>query len=81
MGSFIAKALGSLLKDEHELAECARSVASVVAFRRHRREAVTNMTTGERMFRYVIDFETAEQVEAFDTAIRRAIDHVSRGES
>lgn len=80
MGGFIASALGALLRENEELVSNARTLGGVAACRIHRREAATNLATGEKTYRWEIEFKTPEDAETFDSAVRAIVDAVTEDE-
>lgn len=79
MAGFMAQALGALFKENEELVTNAKVLGGVAACRIHRREAATNLATGERTFRWEIEFKTEEDASVFDAAVRRIVDVVTEG--
>jgi hypothetical protein len=79
MGGFMAQALSSLFKENEELVTNARILGGVAACRIHRREASTNLASGERTFRWEIEFKTEEDASTFDGALRNIVEAVTEG--
>jgi hypothetical protein len=77
MGGFMAQALGALFKENEEIIANAKALAGVAACRIHRREAATNLATGERVFRWEIEFKTEEDAELFDSSVRGLVGAVT----
>lgn len=77
MGGLMAQALSALFKENEEIVTHAKVLAGVAACRIHRREAATNLATGERVFRWEIEFKTQEDAEMFDSSVRHLIDAVT----
>ena len=77
MAGFMAQALSALFKENEEIASHARALGCVAACRIHRREEARNLTTGERVFRWEIEFATEEDAAAFDNAVRGIVDAVT----
>ncbi len=77
MGGFMAQALGALFKENEELVASAKTLGGVAACRVHRREEATNLATGERVFRWQIEFQTEEDAEAFDNSVRAIVGAVT----
>lgn len=77
MGGLMAQALSALFKENEEIVTHAKVLAGVAACRIHRREAATNLATGERVFRWEIEFKTEEDAEMFDSSVRHIIGAVT----
>ncbi len=73
MAGFMAQALSVLLKENTELMDAAKTLGGVAACRIHRREVATNLATGERVFRWQIEFTTEEDAQAFDNCVRAIV--------
>ena len=80
VGSLMAAALSALFKENEELVSQARVVGGVAACRIHRREEAVNLATGERVYRWQIEFKTQEDAEMFASAIRSLVEAVTEGE-
>jgi hypothetical protein len=74
MAGFIGSALSALFKENEVLIANAKTLGGVAACRIHRVEDVTNTRTGERTFRWQIEFKTQEDAEAFSQAVGAMID-------
>lgn len=81
MAGFMAQALGALFKENEELVTNAKVLGGVAACRIHRVEDATNMATGERTFRWQIEFKTQEDAEMFGNALRAIVDAATGEES
>ena len=77
MAGFMSQALGVLFKENQEIVEPAKALGGVAACRIHRREAATNIATGERVYRWQIEFTTQEDAETFDSSIRAIVGAVT----
>lgn len=77
MAGFMSQALGALFKQNEELVMNAKILGGVAACRIHRREAAVNLATGERTFRWEIEFKTEEDASTFDGAIRNIVEAVT----
>ena len=77
MSGMLSKALAALFKENEELATNAKILGGVAACRIHRREEATNLATGERAYRWCIEFQSEEDASTFDGAIRNIVDAVT----
>lgn len=77
MTSFLGQAITSLFCENADLVDNARIVGGVAACRVHRMEAAINIATGERIFRWQIEFRTQDDLETFDAAVRAIVDAVT----
>lgn len=73
MTGFLSQALSAMFKENEDLVAGARTLGGVAACRVHRREEAVNLLTGERTFRWEIEFKTKEDSEMFDAAVRRIV--------
>lgn len=80
MAGFMSQALSALFKENEELVHAARSLGGVAACRIHRRECATNLATGERVYRWEIEFATEEDASTFDSAVRSIVGITTEGE-
>jgi len=79
MAGFMSQALGALFRENEELVTNAKILGGVAACRIHRREEATNLATGERAYRWCIEFQSEEDASTFDGAIRNIVDAVTEG--
>lgn len=77
MAGFMAKALSSFLLENESLVSSAKTVGGVAACRIHRQEEAKNLVTGERVYRWQIEFSSMEDALMFDNAIRSIVDEVT----
>lgn len=77
MSGFISQALSVLLKENDGLIAHARNLGGVVACRPHHQEHVRNCLTGETTFVWQVEFQNAEDLMAFDIAVRGIVDAVT----
>ena len=77
MAGFMAKALSSFLMENDALVASAKAVGGVAACRIHRQEEATNLMTGERVYRWQIEFSSLEDAQTFDNAIRSIVQEVT----
>jgi hypothetical protein len=74
MAGFIGQALSSLFKENEDLISSARNLGGVAACRIHRVEEATNLRTGERTYRWQIEFQTQEDAQTFSDSVSVMID-------
>lgn len=74
MAGLLSGALAALFKENEDIVSNAKRMAGVAACRIHRRETATNLATGEKVYRWQIEFTTEEDLQAFDNALRNVID-------
>lgn len=77
MAGFMSQALSVLLKENDDLISHAKSLGGVVACRQHHQEHVRNCLTGETKFVWQVEFQNADDLIAFDIAIRGIVDAVT----
>lgn len=77
MTSFLGQALTTLFRENADIIDNARALGGVAACRIHRRETATNLYTGERSYRWQIEFGTQEDADAFDAAVRGIVEAVT----
>ena len=80
MAGFIGQALSALFKENEDLVSHAKNLGGVAACRIHRVEEATNMRTGERVFRWQIEFTTQEDADTFTSAVSAMIDYAMEEE-
>ena len=80
MAGFLSQALSSLFCENAELIDNAKILGGVAACRIHRREAAVNVATGERVFRWQIEFRTQEDMDTFDATVLSIVDAATEGE-
>jgi len=67
---FIGQALSGFLKENDELVAAAKRLGGLAACRKEVHEECTDLNSGETSYRYVIEFATEEDAEAFTHAVR-----------
>lgn len=77
MAGFIGKALSGLLLENDALITNAKTLAGVAACRLCRRETATNYDTGERVYRWQIEFKSQEDADLFSDSIRNIVKAVT----
>lgn len=75
MAGLIGQALSALFKENEDLVSHAKNLGGVAACRIHRVEQATNLRTGERVYRWQIEFTTQEDADAFTAAVSAMIDY------
>ena len=76
MAGFIGQALSAFLKENDDIVTHAKSLAGHAACRIHRVEEATDLTTGDKVVRWQIEFKTAEDAIAFDNAVRGLVQRI-----
>lgn len=77
MAGFIGKALSGLLMENDEIITSAKTLAGVAACRVCRRETATNYDTGERVYRWQIEFKSQDDADLFSNSIRNIVASVT----
>jgi hypothetical protein len=77
MAGFLGKALSGLLVENEELISNAKVLAGVAACRLCRRETATNYDTGERVYRWQIEFKSQEDADLFSDSLRGIVKTVT----
>ncbi len=67
---FIGQALAGFLQENRELVEAAKRLGGLAACRKETHEHSVDLNTTEESYRYVIEFATEEDAEAFTHAVR-----------
>jgi hypothetical protein len=79
MAGFMSQALGALLKENAELVANAKILGGLVDGKFPRQEEVHDLATGERTFRWCIEFTADEDRRAFADAVTAIWDVVTEG--
>lgn len=69
MAGFMSQALGALFRENEELVASARILGGLVDGKFPRQEEVHDLATGERTFRWCIEFKADEDRRAFADAV------------
>jgi len=77
MSGLLSQALGSLFKENEEIVAPAKALAGVAACRIAFKESATDLATGEKKYRWCIEFQSGEDCMVFDDAVRRIIEVVT----
>jgi hypothetical protein len=77
MAGFIGKALSGLLMENDAIINHAKTLAGVAACRMCRRETATNYDTGERVYRWQIEFKSQEDADLFNDSLRGIVKTVT----
>jgi len=77
MAGFIGSALSALWKENEVLVANAKTLGGVAACRIHRVEDATDLMTGERAYRWQIEFKTKEDALAFSNSVRAIVGAVT----
>ena len=77
MAGFIGQALSALFKEHEDLVSHAKNLGGVAACKIHRVEDSTDLRTGERVYRWQIEFATQDDSDTFTAAVSAMIDYAT----
>jgi hypothetical protein len=77
MSGLLSQALGALFKENEQIVAPAKALAGVASCRISFKESATDLATGEKKYRWCIEFQNGEDCMVFDEAVRHIIDAVT----